>query len=68
MARVFLIHGAVGFVDDHKIEIADTEFPLPVVRLVNEPHHRRIGRDIDAALRIFLGCEISRVTTPVDAF
>ena len=30
--------------------MADAEAPLAVLRLVDQPHHRRVGRDVDPAL------------------
>ncbi len=46
------------FVDDHQVEVADTEAALAVARLVDQPHHGRIGRDEDAPLGIFLGDQV----------
>jgi hypothetical protein len=46
------------FVDDDQIEVADAEPALAVIRLVNEPHHRRVSRYIDPALGIFLRNQI----------
>ena len=48
---VALVDRAVRLVDDDEVEVADAELPALVALLVDQPHHRRIGRDIDAALR-----------------
>ena len=42
---VFLIHRAVRLVDDDQVEMPDAKTALPVLRLVDQPHHRRIGGD-----------------------
>ena len=43
---VLLVHRAVRLVDDDEVEVARAEAPLPVARLVDQAHHRRIGRDV----------------------
>jgi hypothetical protein len=55
---VLLIDRAVRFVDDDEVEVAGAEAALPVPRLIDEPHHRRIGGDEDAPLAIPLGDEV----------
>ena len=38
----------------------DAEAALAVLRLVDQAHHRRVGRDEDAALGVLLGDEVHR--------
>ena len=49
---VLLIHRAMRFVDDHEIEMPDAETRLAAGRLVDQPHHRRIGTDVDSTRRV----------------
>jgi hypothetical protein len=55
---VLLEHRTVCLVDDHDVEVPHAEAALPVGRLVDQPHHRRIGRDVDAPLGLLLGDEV----------
>ena len=55
---VLLIHRAVRLVDDHEIEMADAETGLGPRRLVDQPHHRRIGADVDPARLVLLGHQV----------
>ncbi len=57
---VLLIHRAVRLVDDHEIEVPDPEAGLAARRLVDEPHHRRIGADVDPARLVLLGHQVHR--------
>ena len=57
---VLLVHRAMRFVDDHEIEMPDAEARLATRRLVNQPHHRRIGADVDSTRRVLLGDEVHR--------
>jgi len=41
---VLLVHRAVRLVDDDEVEVPDAETALPVEGLVDETHHRRVGR------------------------
>ena len=43
-----------------QIEVPDAEAALAVLRLVDQPHHRRVGRDEDAALGVLLGDQVHR--------
>ena len=47
-------------VDHDQVEMAGAKAALAVGGFVDQPHHRRIGRDIDAPGRVFLGDEIDR--------
>ena len=42
---VFPVHRAVGLVDDDEVEVAGAEHG--VITLIDQPHHRRIGRSED---------------------
>ena len=55
---VLLVHRAMRFVDDYKIEMPDAEARLAASCLVNQPHHRRIGADVDSTRRVPLGDEV----------
>ena len=57
---VLLIHRTVRLVDDHEIEMPDPEAGLGARRLVDQPHHRRIGADVDPARLVLLGHQIHR--------
>ena len=57
---VFLEDRAMRLVDDDQIEMADPEPALAIPRLVDQPHHCRIGRDKDPALGILLGHQVHR--------
>ena len=57
---VLLKHRAVRLVDDHQVEVAHAKAALPRVDLINQPHHRRVGRDVDAAFAVALGDEVDR--------
>ena len=48
----------MGFVDDDEIEVPNAETSHSILNLINLTHHRRIGRDIDAAVSEFLGNEV----------
>ena len=55
---VLLEHRAVRLVDDYQVEMAHPEAPLAVARLVDQSHHGRIGRDVDASLGVLLGDQV----------
>ena len=57
---VLLEHRAVRLVDDDQVEVPGAEPPLPVARLVDQPHHRRIGRDEHPPLGVLLGDQVHR--------
>ena len=57
---VLLIHRPVRLVDDHEIEVPDPEAGLGARRLVDQPHHRRIGADVDPARLVLLGHQVHR--------
>ena len=57
---VLLEDRAVRLVDDDQVEVPDAEAPLAVARLVDQPHHRRIGGDEDAPLGVLLGDQVHR--------
>jgi hypothetical protein len=48
----------VRLVDDHEVEVPHAEAPLAVGGLVDQPHHRRIGGDVDAPLGLLVGDEV----------
>ena len=48
------------FVDDHEIEMPDAEARLATRGLVDQPHHRWIGTDVDSTRRVLLGDEVHR--------
>jgi len=48
------------FVDDDQVEVAHAETPLPVMCLVDQPHHRGVGRDEDAPLGVLVGHQVHR--------
>ena len=45
-------------VDDHQVEMAHSEAPLAVARLVDQSHHGWVGRDVDASLGVLLGDQV----------
>ena len=55
---VLLVHRPVRLVDDHEIEMPDPEARLRARRLVDQPHHRRIGADVDPARLVLLRHQI----------
>ena len=57
---VLLIHRPVRLVDDHEIEVPDPEAGLGARRLVDQPHHGRIGADVDPARLVPLGHQVHR--------
>ena len=57
---VLLIHRPVRLVDDHEVEMPDPEAGLGARRLVDQPHHRRIGADVDSAGLVLLGHQVHR--------
>ena len=61
---VLLVHRTVRLVDDHEIEMPDPEAGLGARRLVDQPHHRRIGADVDPARLVLLGHQVHRASTP----
>ena len=46
---VLAVDRAMRLVDHHEVEVPDAEAALLRVRLVDQAHHGRIGRDVDAA-------------------
>ena len=57
---VLLIRRPVRLVDDHEVEMPDSEAGLGARRLVDQPHHRRIGADVDPARLVLLRHEVHR--------
>ena len=57
---VLLVDRAVRLVDDDQVEVARAESALAVVGLVDQAHHRRIGRDVDPAVGGLLGHQVDR--------
>ena len=57
-AAILLIHRPVGLIDDDQVEVARTESSAAVVEVVDQTHHRRIRRHVDAAVRVLLGEQI----------
>ncbi len=57
---VLLVHGSVRLVDDDEIEVTRTEAASAVVDLVDQAHHRRIGRYVDAAVGALVGQQVHR--------
>ena len=55
-----LIDRAMRLVDDDEVEMAGTELRLALLLAVDQAHHRRIGREEDAALAGALGDEVDR--------
>ena len=55
---VLLEHRAVRLVDDYQVEMAHPKAPLAVARLVDQSHHGRIGRDVDASLGVLLSDQV----------
>ena len=57
---VLLKDRTVRLVDDDEIEVPDAETSLTVPRLVDQPHHRRIGRDEDPPFGLLLAHQVHR--------
>ena len=52
---VFAIDRAVRLIDHDEVEMADAEAAFAVIAgLVDQPHHRRIGRNVDAAFLVLV--------------
>ena len=48
----------MSLVDDDQIEVPDPETALPVLRFVDQPHHRRIGRNKHAPFGVLFGDQV----------
>ena len=57
---ILLIDRSVRLVDDHQVEVAGSEQALPAVGLLDQVHHRRIRRHVDAPVGDLLGHQVHR--------
>ena len=57
---VLPVHRAVRLVDDDQVEVADVEARRAVLGPVDQPHHRRVGADVDPPVRVLVGHEVDR--------
>ena len=58
---VLLVDRAVRLVDHDQVEVAGAEAALAVARLVDQVHHRRVGRDVDTRPSVvLLGDQVDR--------
>jgi hypothetical protein len=55
---VLLVDRTVSLVDDDQVEVAYAEAPLPVVCVVDQPHHRGVGRDEHAPFGVLVGHQV----------
>ena len=57
---VLLVDRPVGLVDDDQVEVPGPEAPPGLIGLVDQAHHRGVGRDVDAPVGVLLRHQVHR--------
>ncbi len=57
---VLLVDRTMCFVDDDEVEVAGSKSAPAVLHLVDQAHHRGVGRDVNPTLGVSLGDQVHR--------